>query len=180
MRKRGVVLLCLLCGFFAQPLSASEHPVTTVKSVNLKRYLGAWYEIASFPNRFQRDCQCTSAHYDVEGRHIGILNRCYKGHSLVLDEARGKAWPVDETNSKLKVQFFWPFTGNYWILALSPSYRWVLVGSPNREYLWVLSRSRVMSQKRYRAIVRLAKQQGFDVTRLVKTFQRCRQPRQHK
>ena len=174
-----VLIVCLLCGFSALPLIARDHPVTTVKSVNLNRYLGTWYEIASFPNRFQRDCRCTSATYDIQGRHIGIVNRCYKGRNLVLDEAKGKAWPVDQTNSKLKVQFFWPFTGNYWIIALSPTYRWVLVGSPDRDYLWVLSRSRVMSKKRYRAIVRMAKQQGFDVTRLVKTIQRCHKPRRH-
>lgn len=174
------VITYIVCGLFSvfMPLafvSASSKPEPkTAKQVNLLRYMGAWYEIASFPNRFQRGCQCTHVHYHLEDGSMRIVNRCYKGPNRVLDEARGKAWPTDKTNSKLKVQFFWPFTGDYWILAVSPRYRWALVGSPDRDYLWILARSRHLSRQQYRYIVNLARRQGFEVSHLVRTAQNCR------
>ena len=76
-----------------------------------------------------------------DGR-VGVLNQCYKGSIDNPDSASGTAWVVDPaTNAKLKVQFFWPFSGDYWIIDLDPGYEYAVVGHPSREYLWILSRS---------------------------------------
>ena len=144
----------------------------TVNSINLKRYMGTWYEIASFPAFFQRGCRCTSAHYQLNNSTVKIRNQCYKGRSLSV--ANGKAWSVNPPyNSKLKVQFFWPFSGDYWILYISRHYRQVIVGSPNRKYLWILSRARHMRQSLYKKLVNIALHKGYDVSQLRITDQDC-------
>ena len=92
-----------------------QSPLQVVSHVDLNRYLGIWYEIARFPNRFQEGCVASRATYTLlEDGKIGVLNQCYKGGlSGELSSATGKAWVVDkETNAKLKVSFFWPFTGD--------------------------------------------------------------------
>ena len=96
-------------------------PLQVVPRVDLNRYLGTWYEIALFPQRFQEGCVATQATYTLlEDGRIGVLNQCRKGgFEGNLSTAKGKAWVVEkETNAKLKVRFFWPFSGDYWIIDL--------------------------------------------------------------
>jgi apolipoprotein D and lipocalin family protein len=153
---------------------ATRSPVQTVFSVDLKRYAGKWFEIARFPNRFQRSCEGNvSAMYTLrpDGK-ITVLNECRTAEGKVK-QAKGTAKLADKggPNSKLKVTFFWPFYGDYWIIALDPEYRWALVGDPDRDYLWVLSREPQMADSLYQQIVAKAQAQGFDVSKLVKTKQ---------
>ena len=112
----------------------------TVAAVDLPRYLGTWYEIARLPNRFQdgggRACEQVTATYTArpDGR-IGVLNRCDDaGRQRV---AAGQAYVVEGSGgARLRVSFFWPFYGDYWVLGLDPDYRWAVVGAPDRKYLW--------------------------------------------
>jgi apolipoprotein D and lipocalin family protein len=156
----------------------SPPPVTTVERVDLERYLGKWYEVARFPNRFQDQCAGDVAATYVrrpDGR-IDVLNEC-RTKDGSTDTAKGVARVVDErTGAKLKVRFapaflsFLPFVwGDYWILGLADDYSWATVGSPDRKYLWILSRTpqlepSALEQARGRAAVN-----GFDVDRLVPT-----------
>lgn len=150
-------------------------PPTTVKHVDLKRYMGKWYEIASFPNWFQRHCNCTTATYTLKGDEVQVLNQCYKGEALEHSKATGKAWTVtDQSNAKLKVQFFWPFRGDYWILYLDPGYQDVIIGDPDRKYLWILSRQRQINVQLYHKLVKIAQQKGYDTRKLVQTRQDCK------
>jgi apolipoprotein D and lipocalin family protein len=162
----------LLCG--CQEIGPPKEAVT-VPSVNLERYAGTWYEIASFPTWFQKGCFCTTAEYAVRDDHIDVKNSCRKGSAEgERDVATGKAWSVPGTgNSQLKVQFFWPFKADYWIIALDENYQWVLVGHPEREYLWILSRDPRMEESLYRSLVEKAREKGYDVTRLKRTDQSC-------
>ena len=168
-------LLLAGASLFALPAAlATTQPPATVASLDLPRYMGRWYEIASFPNRFQRGCRCTQADYHLEQGIMRIRNACYRYQETTLDVAHGKAWPVpDSGNSRLKVRFFWPFTGDYWVLYVSPSYRTALVGSPDRDYLWILSRTRTIKKATYQRLLRIAKVKGFDTSKLNKTDQRC-------
>lgn len=155
-------------------ISSYANQLTTVPKVDLKKYSGKWYEIASLPNWFQRGCRCTSATYGIQEGYISVLNQCRRGDNNKLSSAHGKAWAVpNSNNSKLKVQFFWPFKGDYWILYLTPGYQQVIVGTPNYKYLWILSRSKKIDKKLYSKLVNIAKTKGFDVRRLVKTSQEC-------
>jgi apolipoprotein D and lipocalin family protein len=167
-----ISLLLLLA--FTTACAHREMAPRTVDRLDLDRYLGTWYEIASFPTWFQRDCVATQATYSLraDGR-VRVENAC---RDKTLDGEwngiEGVAWPAEPGHfARLKVQFFWPLRGDYWVLALDPEYRWALIGHPDREYLWVLSRTRAMDNVVYDEIVALARAQGFDVTKLSRTLQ---------
>ena len=152
----------------------SDSPLTVVDVVDLNRYLGMWYEIASYPSWFQKGCTGSTAEYSLlsDGK-IQVINRCHKD-SLEgpLKVSKGKAEVVDTaTNAKLKVWFFWPFKGNYWIIDLSPDYQWVVVGEPSRKYLWILSRTPTMDEAVYQEILERLPQKGYDPAGLRKTAQ---------
>lgn len=153
----------------------------TVPRVDLKRYIGKWYEIARYPNRFQKQCVGnTSATYSLKknGR-IEVKNECLKKDGTV-SAAIGEARVVDTaTNAKLKVRFapkflsFLPAVwGDYWILDLDADYRHVLIGDPSREYLWILSREPEMSTAAYQQMLRKAESLGFDPAKVQKTPQK--------
>ncbi|MBK0404481.1 lipocalin family protein [Adhaeribacter sp. BT258] len=153
-----------------------NEPLETVAYVDLQKYMGTWYEIAAFPQRFQKGCHCTKAEYKMhpEG-YVEVKNSCRKNSATgKLDTATGKATIKDKkTNAKLKVQFFWPFKGDYWIIDLAEDYSYAVVGAPNREYLWILSRQKQMDQALYQKIVARIQAKGFDVSRLVLSDQSC-------
>ena len=121
--KRVIMIVAMGFVMFGCAATAKDKPpLTVVDSVDLERYLGKWYEIASYPAWFQKGCTGSTAEYSLlpDGK-IEVINHCRKD-SLdgAEDSAEGKAWVVDpETNAKLKVQFFWPFRGDYWILEVA-------------------------------------------------------------
>jgi apolipoprotein D and lipocalin family protein len=158
-------------GVSAQTLA----PVRTVPSVDLDRYAGDWFEIARYPNRFQRQCVGdVRANYArrPDGR-VDVVNRCRTADGET--EARGVARIVDErTFAKLKVRFapawlsFLPVVwGDYWIIGLAADYSWAVVGDPDREYLWILARSAHLDAESVAAARAVARDNGFDVDRLV-------------
>ncbi len=159
----------LLAGCAAQR-SPDLPPLEVVPRVDLARYMGTWQEIASFPTWFQKGCIASTATYTLrdDGR-VNVLNQCYKGSFDNPDSANGTAWVVDPaTNAKLKVQFFWPFSGDYWIIDLGSDYEYAVVGHPSREYLWILSRSPQMDEARFERILTRLKHQHYDTSRLVR------------
>src|SRR6478609_896075 len=152
MQKRILLGAALLTGtviLLACQGADNNPPLETVPYVDLQKYTGTWYEIASFPQRFQKGCHCSKADYKLnpEG-YVEVHNSCRKDSATgKLKEVTGKAFITDpKTNSKLKVQFFWPFKGNYWIIDLAEDYSYAVVGEPGREYLWILSRTREMDK----------------------------------
>lgn len=154
--------------------AAKAKPLEVVDHVDLQRYLGTWYEIATIPQRFQKGCVGVTAEYSLrKNGDIQVVNTCIKE---TLDgevrTARGKARVVDRTtNAKLKVSFFWPFWGAYWIIGLDPDYEWAIVGHPNRDYLWILNRSPQMDGGLYRELLELIADKGYDLTKIKKTLQ---------
>jgi apolipoprotein D and lipocalin family protein len=163
------VPLCLMTIF-----GASAQPLQTVPSVDLAKYMGTWYEIASFPQRFQKGCCCTTAEYALsEKGHVVVMNRCRKGGpDGKKTMVKGKAFVVEGTNNaKLKVQFFWPFKGDYWIIDLATDYSYAVVSHPKRNYLWILSRSPQLDPATYAAILLRLKNQQLDTGKLVMTPQ---------
>jgi apolipoprotein D and lipocalin family protein len=148
----------------------------TVSSVDLDRYAGKWYEIASFPQRFQKGCECTTATYSISDRgHVVVENQCRKGGSEgKISYIKGKAFVEPNSgNAKLKVQFFWPFKGKYWIIDLASDYTYAVVGHPNRKYLWILSRTPQMDDDVYGQILQKLIKSGFDIQVIQKTIQNC-------
>lgn len=149
-------------------------PLQTVSSVDLNRYIGKWFEIARYHHKFQEGCVGSRATYDLrnDGK-ITVVNECYEeSFSGKLRSAKGKAWVVDrETNAKLKVSFFWPFAGDYWIIDLGRDYEYAVVGHPSRKYLWILSRTPEMDEGLYQSILARLQEQEYDTTKLIRTAQ---------
>lgn len=161
-----IMFLCA-CATAGQP----QVPLEVVLQVDLARYLGRWYEIASFPQHFQKGCTDSRAEYRIrDDGAIEVLNSCLRDGKV--DTAKGTAWVMDKaTNAKLKVSFFWPFRGDYWIIELGKDYEYAVVSAPSRKYLWVLSRTPKMEEQRYQEIVVRLKDKGFDVAMLKRTEQ---------
>lgn len=165
--------------FFAQ--SAKETPVKTVPSVDLNKYSGTWYEIAKYPNKFQKDCVGnTTATYTLKGDgKLEVLNRCLeKDGTTKAAKAAGKV-NDKQTNAKLKVRFapgfisFLPFVwANYWVIDLAEDYSYAVVATPDRDYFWILSRKDEMDDATYQQILRRAEAQGFVPGKVVKTPQK--------
>lgn len=172
----SIVMFVLICPVGCTSIPPQpEPPLSVVPHVDLRRYTGTWYEIASFPNRFQKGCVATKATYGLrEDGKISVLNECRrKSLDGKLSTVSGKAKIADTTtNAKLKVTFFWPFYGDYWIIDLGTDYEYAVVGHPDRTYLWILSRTPTMDEALYRQILdRLTKEKAYDVNKLVKTVQ---------
>lgn len=175
---KTILVICLMSGLIAGVAAAEKThpPLGTVPSVDLERYMGTWYEISSFPQRFQKGCHCSMAEYEMTDKgYVRVINSCRKnGPSGKLKVARGKAFVAKGSgNAKLKVQFFWPFKGDYWIIDLADDYSYAAVGAPNREYLWILSRTPEMDEALYQQILGRIQAKGFDITRLRLSDQSC-------
>ena len=149
-----------------------KNPPETVAHVELTRYVGLWYEISSIPFFFGKGCLCSTANYTANSDGtIRVENSCNRDGKR--DLAVAKAWTVDSSNSKLKVEFFWPFSADYWIVALDADYKWAVVSNPYRDYLWILSRTPHLEQSEYDTIVAYLKNNGFPVDQLVVTSTNC-------
>jgi apolipoprotein D and lipocalin family protein len=178
MLKTKVALLLAFSLLTACSASTTQRlrlpPLETVPRVDLPRYLGTWFEIASFPQSFQKGCNGTTATYSLRSDgDIDVRNRCRLG-SLDGEEksALGRAQVVDrQTNAKLRVAFFRPFWGDYWIVDLAPDYSYAVVGHPGRDYLWILSRSPSLPEDVYAAIISRLRAHGYETERLVRTRQ---------
>jgi apolipoprotein D and lipocalin family protein len=147
----------------------------TVESVDVKRYMGTWFEIAKFPQRFEKGLVGITADYTLlENGKVRVLNSGYKeDFNGKLKTIKGKAWVVDTaTNAKLKVSFFWPFAGNYWILELGKDYEYAVVGEGSRKYLWILSRTPQMDEAVYNELLKRVQEKGFDISKLEKIPQK--------
>ena len=150
--------------------------LSTVEKVDINKYAGHWYEIARLPNSFEKGLKCVTATYTLKKNDkIEVLN---KGYSLKdigkFNTAKGTAWvPNTEYPGRLKVRFFWPFAGNYYIISLDEKYNYALVGDPSRKYLWVLSRSKDLDSTIYSELLDIAKINGFDIDNIIKVNQDC-------
>lgn len=153
------------------PACCAQQPLATVPSVDLNRYIGRWYEIARYPNRFERNCDrdVTATYAMRPDGKISVVNACYSTAGK-LNSANGWARVVEgSSNTKLKVTFFWPFFGNYWIIDLDPAYQYAVIGEPSRKYLWILSRNPHMDDALYTQILARISQHGYDPARIERT-----------
>ena len=167
------ILVSVLSACLVIPAALAQ-PLETFGTVDLGRYAGKWYEIASYPQKFEEGCHCTTATYTLtEKNYVIVENRCMLDSiNGKLTGIRGKAFVEKNSgNAKLKVQFFWPFRGKYWIIDLAPDYRYAVVSHPGRQYLWILSRTPQIIESDYQGILSRLREKGFDTGRLRMTLQ---------
>jgi apolipoprotein D and lipocalin family protein len=183
MRRPAATLIAVALGTLLASASAMAAPdVRPLASVDLSRYAGRWFEIARYPNRFQKDCVGdTTAEYALrpDGR-VTVTNRCRQANGSMktaVGVARWREQPPRDATLKVRFAPAWlsfipQVWGDYWIIALAPDYRYVVVGEPSRTYLWILSRTPTMSDADYQEAVAAAAANGYDTAKLVRTEQR--------
>ncbi|BCS31342.1 membrane protein [Luteitalea sp. TBR-22] len=186
-RRLGILLACGAVAALAVTartvrVAAQVRPVSPVENFDIDKYMGRWFELARYPNRFQKRCTGDVVVYyarRADGR-VDVKNTCATAKGPI--EAKGVARRADPKGpaSVLEVRFapaflsFLPVWGDYWVLDLAPDYSTAVVGSPDRDYLWVLSRTPDVDQPTYARLVEAVRDQGFDPARLVRTRQGAR------
>lgn len=163
--KTTSIFYSALLSFFGSmgPVSGD---VKTVPQVDINRYMGRWYEISSYPQWYEKGLTGVSALYTLKGDYVEVLNSGYKNGKL--EEAHGIARAVEGSGgAKLKVSFFRPFYGKYWIVDLAEDYSWVVVSNPNRTTLWIMCRTKTMDMALYQTILGKLNTNGFDLSKLV-------------
>jgi apolipoprotein D and lipocalin family protein len=151
--------------------------LTTVPNVDIMKYSGKWYEIARLPNSFEKGLVCCNAEYGLrEDGKISVINTGKKEDSGKTKSIKGKAWIPDKNEpGRLKVQFFWPFAGKYYIFHLDKeNYQYALVGDPSRKYFWMLARTPQIKDSLYLELVEVARKNEFAVEKVIKVRQDCR------
>ncbi len=161
-------------------ISTAQTQVKSIPEFDVSRYMGTWYEIAKLPNWFQRKCtQGTQARYKALGpAEIEVNNKCSTASGEEI-QATGLARPNGSGRpAQLEVRFAPTWTawlpwvwGAYWVLDLDAEYQLAAVGDPSKSYLWILSRTPVVSSDKYDALLQRMNLMGFDITKLEKTRQ---------
>jgi len=170
--KRNLLILLSMISILS---CRTTRDLPTVDGVELTKYQGLWYEIARLPNSFEKGLECVTATYTLKSNgKIDVLNRGYSSEKGKYKSARGTARvPDPDEPGKLKVSFFWPFSGDYYILQLDDEYRYALIGDPSRKYLWILSRTSELDAAVYTRLMDHAKNSGFDTDQVTETGQKC-------
>jgi apolipoprotein D and lipocalin family protein len=146
----------------------------TVEKVDLERYAGLWYQVARYPHFFQKgECALSTARYTLlEKGKILVENHCWKDEvgGEINQKVRAKAWPADESGSKLKVRFYGLFVADYYIIELdTDAYQWAVVTTPDMNTLWVLSRGPALEEKTFQNLLGRLDRSGFDISKIIRT-----------
>lgn len=158
----GILLSCGACS------KENMVNVTPVRSLDLARYLGSWYEIARFDHSFERGMEFTQAAYTLEeDGTVRVENTGYKNGEFKSSLGKAKRPNPIKEPAVLRVSFFWPFFSDYRILMIDPEYRYALVSSKGPDYLWILSRYPTVPDDVLVEIVTEAEGRGFDTTKLI-------------
>lgn len=169
-----MLLISLIMAGFLTGNPTNDLP--TVEKVDLNRYAGLWFEIARLPNSFEKGLECVTANYTLKPNgKVEVLNKGYSAKKGKFTSSKGKAWvPDDNYPGRLKVSFFWPFAGNYYIISLHKDYKYALVGDPSRKYLWVLSRTQELDEVIYAELIGKAKAHGFATDQMIRIQHNCK------
>lgn len=173
MKSKKQIKLTILAALFLTLQSGctgSPDGVTVVTDFEIDRYLGTWYEIARLDHSFERGLSAVTADYSLrDDGGVRVVNRGYNKQSDEWDEAVGKAYFVGSSDiGQLKVSFFGPFYGGYNIIELDKSdYQYSLVAGPDRDYLWILSRTAQMQPDILQSLVGKARELGFATDELI-------------
>ena len=147
---------------------ATETAIQTAKNVDIKRYMGTWHEIARCENSFQKGLKNSSAQYILNDDGTVTVLNSGEDASGKRTSAKGSAYAPNKGDfSKLRVSFFWPFYGDYYILDIDEGYTWALVGGRDKNYLWILSRTPTLPQSTLSKILKIAEARGYDTGKLV-------------
>ncbi len=180
MTQAGKLLKPLFLAALMAVAGCAQRPVGNpavpepAKAVDLQKYLGRWYEIARYEAPFQQGCEAVTADYSLrpDGK-IKVVNSCRRERlDAPVESAEAQAYVVDSSqNAKLRVSFFWPFYGNYWVLDHGDAYDWSIIGEPSGRYLWLLFRTPRPTEALEQTVKARAANMGYDLGLLRATKQ---------
>ncbi len=172
-RTRRALLAAPLLALGLSACTGIPEGTQPVGDFDAERYLGRWYEIARLDHAFEEGLDCVTADYARrDGGGIRVINRGVDLAAGEVDVAEGRAYPIgDPGEGRLKVSFFGPFYAGYNVLALADDYDWALVAGPDRDYLWILSRTPELAPDTYRSLVERAEALAFPVDALIEVEQ---------
>ncbi len=155
----------LASAWFLNSCGNKKNPPPTVTKLDTSRYTGEWHEIARLPNTFERDLIAAKATYGtLPDGNLSVLNEGRKENgeqTSIHGTARSAGGP-----GKLEVRFDpFPanlFAGDYWILDVNPSYTRALVGSPDKNFLWLLSKDPGDRKEDFASQISKARDLGFE------------------
>jgi len=162
------VLLLLAAALLGCAMRPTNNTLPVVDVVDTSRYLGTWYEIARYENWFEKGCASATADYELQDDYIRVTNRCFAANGREINVAQGRVYhDGNGQDGKFKVTFFRPFYGAYWVIMLADDYRYAVVGHPDRDYLWILSRTRTLTDTDREAILARLPGLGYDPEKLL-------------
>jgi apolipoprotein D and lipocalin family protein len=170
--KLSIILAMILSTILG---CGSDAELATKADFDLNKYLGTWYEIARFPHSFEKGLSCVSAEYSLrEDGKINVKNKGFQTNKEKWTSIDGVARVPDISKpGEIKVQFFWPFSGDYFVIDVDEEYHYALVGSPSRKYLWILSREVQLNEITIQQITAAAEEAGFEVSKLERVEHNC-------
>ena len=165
------IYAALISTFSISSAFAEENKkLEAVSNLELQKFQGVWYEIAHNPWFPENNCFSMIADYKLlDNNEIEVTNICRKyGFDGEISKITGKAWLVDPTiKSKWEVQFIWPFTLDYWVIDLQEDYKYAVIGEPDKENIWILSRKPIMKKSLLVKIIKKTKMKGYDLSNLI-------------
>lgn len=174
MKLIKIFLLLPFLTFGQIALAADLAPLETVRDVHLKQFIGEWYAVATIPNSANRNCMGTKVYYELmDHENLAMKTECRGDIKTGQRHERfAQAFILDSSSkAKFKVTFIWPISTEHWVIDLGRNYEYAVVASPDRKFLWVLSRTRDIDPGLYGEIESRLKQKGFDLSRVKKTVQ---------
>ena len=152
----------------ALSLFGGSMPNKTVDKVDLQRFSGTWYSLASIPTMFDRGSRETTTHYTLnQDKYYNVVTTCKKEDNSIRT-VTSKIFPNEGSKvSEMKAQFIWPIKVDYWLIDLAPDYSWAVVGHPDHKFLFIMSRKPQMEKRLYEEIVARCKAMGYPTNELV-------------
>ena len=172
--KKIIFIVLINVLVISSAIAEENKNLKVVSNLDLHKFQGVWYEIAHNPWFPEKNCFSMIAHYKViEDSKIEVTNICRKhGFNGEISKIVGKAWLVDQTiTSKWEVQFIWPFSLDYWVIDLEENFNYAVIGEPDKENFWILSRKPIMEKGLLAKIIAQSKMKGYDLSNLILTPQ---------
>ena len=172
--KKIIFIVLINVLVISSAIAEENKNLKVVSNLDLHKFQGVWYEIAHNPWFPEKNCFAMIAHYKlIEDSKIEVTNICRKhGFNGEISKIVGKAWLVDQTiTSKWEVQFIWPFSLDYWVIDLEENFNYAVIGEPDKENFWILSRKPIMEKGLLAKIIAQSKMKGYDLSNLILTPQ---------
>lgn len=157
--------------FYLAGCASKNEPLKLVENVDVPKFMGKWYVIANIPTFIEKGATHGIEEYtwnEKENRIDVMFTQMKDGEKKEYPQ---KAWVDNKAGSKWKIQFFWPLKFDYLIVDLAKDYSWTVVGVPDRDHVWIMSREKTLDEKTYSEIVNRLKNQKFDISKIEKVKQ---------